>query len=70
MCLNSDLIKSARDATDITLIVGGGIRDGVTAKKVAQAGADWIITGNLVEEFEDASELEETLSEFITKMID
>ena len=68
--VNSDLIKSARDATDLTLIVGGGIRDGVTAKKVAKAGADWIITGNLVEEFEDASELEKTLSEFITKMID
>ena len=66
--VNPDLIKSARDVTDITLIVGGGIRDGGTAKIAAQAGADWIITGNLVEEFEDASELETVLTEFINEM--
>ena len=66
--VNPDLIKSARDVTDITLIVGGGIRDGRTAKIAAQAGADWIITGNLVEEFEDASELETALREFINEM--
>jgi len=68
--VHSDLIKSAREATDITLIVGGGIRDGSTAKIAAQSGADWIITGNLVEEFEDASELERALSEFIKQMTD
>ena len=66
--VNPNLIKSARDVTDITLIVGGGIRDGRTAKIAAQAGADWIITGNLVEEFEDASDLEMALREFINEM--
>ena len=66
--VNPDLIRSARDVTEITLIVGGGIRDGATAKIAAMAGADWIITGNLVEEFEDASELESVLSEFIKEM--
>jgi len=32
------------------LVVGGGIRDGETAKAVVDAGADIIVTGNLVEE--------------------
>ena len=29
-----------------------------TARKAVQAGADWIITGNLTESFDDADELQ------------
>lgn len=35
------------------VIVGGGIRDGVTAKERVKAGADMIVTGTIVEEVED-----------------
>ena len=63
-----ELIQAARNSCDLTLVVGGGIRDGATAKQAAQAGADWIITGNLAEEFDDADELQRVLSEFITEM--
>jgi phosphoglycerol geranylgeranyltransferase len=66
--VGQNLIRSAREACDLTLVVGGGIRDGVTARKAAEAGADWIITGNLAEEFDDADELQRTLSLFITEM--
>ena len=66
--VESDLIRAARDACDLTLVVGGGIRDGATAKRAAEAGADWIITGNLAEDFDDADELQRVLSEFITEM--
>ncbi len=42
--------------------------DGATAKIAIDAGADWIVTGNLCEEFADAHELQITLENFITKM--
>ncbi len=66
--VNPDLIRAAREACNLTLVVGGGIRDGETARKAAEAGADWIITGNLSEEFDDADELQRVLTEFITQM--
>ena len=53
--VNPNLIRAARAATDnLVLIVGGGIRDGDAARKAVEAGADWIVTGNLCEEFIDA----------------
>jgi len=66
--VGQNLIRSAREACDLTLVVGGGIRDGAAARKAAEAGADWIITGNLAEEFDDADELQRVLSLFITEM--
>ena len=62
------LIQAARDSCNLTLVVGGGIRDGEAARRAAHAGADWIITGNLAEEFDDADELQRVLSNFITEM--
>lgn len=35
------------------VIVGGGIRDGATAKERVKAGADMIVTGTIVEQVED-----------------
>jgi len=67
--VNPDLIRAAKAASDkLVLLVGGGIRDGATAKIALDAGADWIVTGNLCEEFADAHELETTLTTFITEM--
>ena len=34
----------------------------------AEAGADWIITGNLAEEFDDADKLHQVLTQFINEM--
>ena len=51
-----------------TLVVGGGIRDGETARVAAEAGADWVITGNLAEDYDDVNELQKVLSEFIDGM--
>ena len=67
--VNPDLIRAAKAASDkLILLVGGGIRDGATAKIALDAGADWIVTGNLCEEFADAHELQTTLETFITDM--
>lgn len=48
---------------DNKLIVGGGIRDGRTAKICADAGADMIVTGTIVEETDDVKKkIEEIVS--------
>ena len=66
--VSQDLIKAAREACDLPIIVGGGIRDGQSAKAASEAGADWIITGNITEEYEDASELQKVLTGLISSM--
>jgi phosphoglycerol geranylgeranyltransferase len=44
------MIKAVRKNSDIILIVGGGIRSSRSAKTAIAAGADIIITGNILEE--------------------
>ena len=66
--VDPELIRTARESCNLTLIVGGGIRDGATARRAVEAGADWIITGNLTESFDDADELQGVISEFIREM--
>ena len=46
----STMIKVVKNQLDVPLIVGGGIRNASMAKKAVDAGADIIVTGNLVEE--------------------
>lgn len=64
--VNPDLIRAARDSCDLPIIVGGGIRDSRAARAASEAGADWIITGNITEEYDDASELQAVLSDLIS----
>ena len=66
--VSPDLIKAAKAACDLTIIVGGGILDGNSAKTAVEAGADWIVTGNLTEQYDDDQLLQETLSNLIEKM--
>ena len=66
--VSPELIRTARESCDLTLVVGGGIRDGATARAAAEAGADWVITGNLAEDYDDVNELQKVLSEFIDEM--
>tara|TARA_B100000676_G_scaffold306355_1_gene362421 strand:- start:1720 stop:2415 length:696 start_codon:yes stop_codon:yes gene_type:complete len=63
--VNANLIKAARDACDMPIVVGGGIRDGKTAHQATQAGADWIITGNLTEDFDEVGQLQTVLTDLI-----
>ena len=66
--VSPELIRTARESCELTLVVGGGIRDGETARAAAEAGADWVITGNLAEDYDDVTELQKVLSEFIEGM--
>jgi phosphoglycerol geranylgeranyltransferase len=45
-----EMIKLVKSQINVILIVGGGIRDGKTARAVVDAGADIIVTGTLAEE--------------------
>jgi phosphoglycerol geranylgeranyltransferase len=42
------LIREVRNHVDVPIIVGGGIRDAKTAKRLVAAGADIIVTGNML----------------------
>jgi len=66
--VNPELVRTARESCDLSLVVGGGIRDGATARAAARAGADWVITGNLAEDYDDVVELQRALSVFIIEM--
>ena len=46
----NDMIRTVKHATNIPLIVGGGIRTGEQVKEIVGAGADIIVTGTVVEE--------------------
>lgn len=45
-----EMVKACKENLDIPLIVGGGIREAEQAKKRAEAGADVIVTGTVIEE--------------------
>ena len=67
--VNPELIKAARASCDLPILVGGGIRDPQAARDASEAGADWIITGNITEEYDDASELQAVLSDLISGIV-
>ena len=47
-----EMVRMVKRYLSIPLIVGGGIRDGDSARRIAESGADVIVTGTLVEETE------------------
>ncbi len=52
------MIKSVKKALgNSLLVVGGGIKSGETARELAEAGADLIVTGTAVEKSEDITSL-------------
>jgi phosphoglycerol geranylgeranyltransferase len=58
-----EMIQKVKKATDLMVIVGGGIRTGEDALEVAAAGADIIVTGTVVENSSDIkNKLEEITS--------
>lgn len=56
-----DMVKMVKDLTKVTLVVGGGIKNGKQAREMVNAGAQIIVTGTLTEE----SGIKEKLTEII-----
>ena len=61
-----DLIETAKSSMNCTLLVGGGIRTPEQMKAAADAGADYIVTGTITEEFDDLQVLKERLQSLIS----
>ena len=47
--VNSTIIKETREALDLPLIVGGGLRSAAAVSSALSAGADLIVVGNILE---------------------
>jgi phosphoglycerol geranylgeranyltransferase len=60
----AEMVRMVKTVVDIPLIVGGGIRTGEQAKKIASAGADIIVTSTVFEEIK-----KETLKNKIIEII-
>ena len=56
------MISGVKKMTNLTVIVGGGIRDGKTASRLIKAGADIIVTGTVVE---DCSDIKNKIHELV-----
>lgn len=57
-----NIIKAVKNMLDIPLIVGGGIRDKKQALAAVSAGADIIVTGNLIESNNASKRLSEIIN--------
>ena len=55
----SEMIRMVKSIVSLPLIVGGGIKTGEQVKEVVEAGADIIVTGNVLEEYEVKDKLRE-----------
>jgi heptaprenylglyceryl phosphate synthase len=47
-------------------MVGGGLRDGQAIGTAVAAGADWVVTGTLIEETADTAELIAALDDVLS----
>ena len=47
--VSAEMVQAIRQAVDIPIIVGGGIKDGYTAINLAKNGADILVIGNAIE---------------------
>jgi phosphoglycerol geranylgeranyltransferase len=56
------MITAVKKMSNIIVIVGGGIRDGKTAARIAKAGADIVVTGTVVE---DSSNVKNKIEELV-----
>jgi phosphoglycerol geranylgeranyltransferase len=51
--VSNDMIKAVKENISLPLIVGGGIKDPVVAAEKAANGADFVVTGNILEQNND-----------------
>jgi phosphoglycerol geranylgeranyltransferase len=62
-----EMIGMVKSQLTVPLIVGGGIRDGSSARAAVEAGADIVVTGNLVEE---TGRVRENINEIVSEIED
>jgi phosphoglycerol geranylgeranyltransferase len=57
-----NMIKNVKSVINLPLIVGGGIRTGKQVKEIVKAGANIIVTGNVLEENEGKNKISELVN--------
>jgi geranylgeranylglyceryl phosphate synthase family protein len=45
-----EMVRAVAEYAELPVVVGGGIRDGQTARAQVEAGAGFVVTGTVVEE--------------------
>ena len=58
----SSVIRAVKDAVDILVVVGGGIRTPEAAQGVVKAGADVVVTGTIVEVAREGTALQKIVA--------
>ncbi|MEL6673688.1 MAG: geranylgeranylglyceryl/heptaprenylglyceryl phosphate synthase [Bacteroidota bacterium] len=58
-CISEEMIQQVSRHVALPLIIGGGIREGATARKIWQAGADVVVIGNAFEQDKDGDLMQE-----------
>jgi phosphoglycerol geranylgeranyltransferase len=61
----TEMIKMVKSLVDVTLIVGGGIRNGDQVKTIVSAGANIVVTGTITEK---GGNLTEKISELVNSV--
>lgn len=56
-----EMVKAVKNITNLPLIVGGGIRTGKMVKELVRAGANVIVTGNILEENQGKHKIQELI---------
>jgi phosphoglycerol geranylgeranyltransferase len=59
-----EMIRKVKNHINIPLIVGGGIRSRETAVSAVSAGADVIVTGNIIEGADSKQKISEIIGAF------
>jgi len=54
-----EMILAVRENVELPIVLGGGIKTPEVAKQKAQAGADFIVTGNILEDNPDPNLIRE-----------
>lgn len=57
-----NMIKNVKNTIDVPLIVGGGIKTGEQARTIVEAGADIVVTGNIIEKTHATRKFRELIS--------
>ena len=60
------LVRAVKTVTNLPLIVGGGIRTGEQVKDIVKAGANIVVTGNVLEENKGKSKITELVENMKT----
>lgn len=66
--ISSEIISTSKREFNGLLFVGGGIKTIEQAKTISQAGADWIVTGNILESNQDYNLLKIKLKKLIDEI--